>query len=273
MRETCSTLLELKREYEARREAGFEVMLLTPRDVKARFGISGRAAILGFDNMIADPRRLTAGFLNMALSRGAKLYAPVAIEEVDAGATRILAHTVDGRTLRARHLVYATGYEFPKGAPRKGHSICSTWALATKPQRARLWPEQCLIWEASDPYLYLRVGPKGEVICGGEDEEFADEEKRDELMHEKIGAIEKKLARLMPQIDPRADYSWCANFGASETGAPTIGQIPRMKNCYALLGYGGNGITYSALAAQVLRSAICGGSDPDAALFSFSRNF
>jgi glycine/D-amino acid oxidase-like deaminating enzyme len=38
-----------------------------------------------------------------------------------------------------------------------------------------------LIWEASEPYLYLRTTEDGRVICGGEDEDFADTEKRDSL--------------------------------------------------------------------------------------------
>lgn len=263
----------LRQEYEARREAGFEVQLLEPREVKARWGIAGRAGLLGFDSLIADPRRLTAGLLQIACQRGARLYAPVAIEEVEAGPRRVLAHTAEGRTLRARHLIYATGYELPKGVPRLGHRVCSTWALATRPQPSRLWADECLIWEASDPYLYLRAGPKGEVICGGEDEAFGDEARRDALLEQKIATLQRKLARLMPWLDARADFAWCANFGASPTGTPSIGPIPGQPNCYALLGYGGNGITYAALAGQLLRSELCGRGDPDAELFSFTRKF
>lgn len=263
----------LKEEYETRREAGFEVQLLTRREVKARWGIAGRAALLGFDSLVADPRRLTAGLLEAAHRRGARLFAPVAIEEVDAGPRRVLARTTTGRTLRAKHLIFATGYELPKGVPRLGHRICSTWALATKPQPRRLWADECLIWEASDPYLYLRTGPRGEVICGGEDEPFADEAKRDALLERKIATLQRKLARLMPWLDTEADYAWCANFGASSTGTPSIGPIPGLPNCYALLGYGGNGITYAALAGQLLRSELCGRGDPDADLFSFARRF
>ena len=37
-----------------------------------------------------------------------------------------------------------------------------------------------------------------------------------------------------------------------------------MKHCYAVLGYGGNGITLSMMAAQILRGHICGDGDADA---------
>jgi glycine/D-amino acid oxidase-like deaminating enzyme len=43
-----------------------------------------------------------------------------------------------------------------------------------------------------------------------------------------------------------------------------------MPNCFAILGYGGNGITFSMIAAHLLQRRICGASDPDADLFAFA---
>lgn len=37
--------------------------------------------------------------------------------------------------------------------------------------------------------------------------------------------------------------------------------------CFAVLGYGGNGITFSAIAAQIIQRAVIGMPDPDADLF------
>ena len=155
--------------------------------------------------------------------------------------------------------------------PRAGHTIASTYAIATRPQPRRLWPSRSFIWEASEPYLYLRVGPEGRIICGGEDEPFADADQRDALLPAQDRDARGEAARLLPGVDPRADYAWCGSFGASETGTPSIGPVPRMPQCHAVLGYGGNGITFSALAAQMLRNQITGRGDPDSDLFSFRR--
>jgi len=46
-----------------------------------------------------------------------------------------------------------------------------------------------------------------------------------------------------------------------------------MPQCYAAMGYGGNGITFSMMAAQMLRGMITGEGDPDADLVSFGRAF
>jgi glycine/D-amino acid oxidase-like deaminating enzyme len=52
---------------------------------------------------------------------------------------------------------------------------------------------------------------------------------------------------------------------------PSIGLIPGMRNCWAVLGYGGNGITYSRIAAEVIRTSLLGHVDPDADLYRFRR--
>lgn len=57
-------------------------------------------------------------------------------------------------------------------------------------------------------------------------------------------------------------------FGDSPDGLPTIGTIPNAPRCFAVLGFGGNGITFGPVAAQIIQRAIVGIEDPDAKLFS-----
>ncbi len=259
----------LIREAGARNAAGLETVVLSRAMLKQRFGIARSAALLGFDNLTVNPRYMTAALLRRACKSGLKIFAPVDIVDIDATRTRVIATTRDGRRIRCRRLVLATGYELPKIIPVKGHKIGSTWALATAPQRRRLWPEECLIWEASDPYLYMRTTDDGRVICGGEDEEFATAEQRDALIPRKIATLQRKLGKLFPQLDVTAEFVWASSFGESSTGIPTIGEIPGYPNCWATLGYGGNGITYSRIAAEILRTSFLGGQDEDADLFAF----
>lgn len=263
----------LAREADARRRAGFEVELLKPAAVLERYGIKGRHALIGFGNYSADPRRMTLGYLNAAIARGARLYSPVDICDIDAREDGVTLHSARGPEIRARHVVMATGYEMMKGIPRKGNRIISSWSIATRPQPRAIWPTAAMIWEAADPYLYIRTTPRGEVICGGEDEEIADAGERDAKLPGKIRTLSRKLAALLPGIDATPVHGWAGSFGDSPVGTPTIGRIPRMPNCYAAMGYGGNGITFSMMAAQMLRGLICGYGDPDADLVSFHRKF
>ena len=260
-------------EADARRRAGFEVELLKPAAVKDRYGIAGRHAIVGYGNYSADPRQLAAGYLNVAIDRGARLYAPVDVTDVEPSNLGVLIHTDQGRQISANHLVVATGYEMMKGIPRKGNKIISSWSIATKPQPRNIWPTAAMIWEANDPYLYIRTTPAGEVICGGEDEEISDAEERDAKIEAKTKALSRKLAALLPNIDAAPVHAWAGSFGDSAVGTPTIGRIPGMANCYAAMGYGGNGITFSMMAAQMLRGLITGYGDGDSELVSFHRDF
>lgn len=261
----------LRREADARRAIGIETLFLSRAELKARFRISRAGALLGYGNLAADPRVLTAAFLNAARERGARIHAPVDIVDVEPKKSVVVATAADGRRIRCRRLVFATGYEFPHSVPTRGHRIVSTWAFATAPQKAKLWPEQCLIWEASEPYLYLRTDPQGRVICGGEDEEFSGAQRRDALLVRKIDTLRRKLGKLFPGLDTNVAFAWTACFGESATGLPSIGAIPGMRNCWAMLGYGGNGITYSRIAAEIVRTAFTGGCDPDADLYAFKR--
>ncbi|MDB5526750.1 MAG: hypothetical protein JWM58_4513 [Rhizobium sp.] len=260
---------DLKAESAARRAIGINCRYLTRSAVMDEFGIDREAAILSQGNIALDPRKLTAGMLLHARERGARLYQHVEVTDIESGSGGVTAQTSSGAVIRSRYLVLATGYELLDMVPLKKHRIISTWAMATRPQPKAIWPRQAFIWEASDPYLYLRATHDGRVICGGEDEEFADEDKRDALMSRKVEAIRKKLSQLLPHIDTTPDHAWAGSFGATDTGLPYIGAIPHHPRMLAVMGYGGNGITYSQLASEIITTTLAGKADADADLFAF----
>lgn len=259
----------LRAEAAAREAAGLSSRFLDEAALARRFGIARKGAILSSGNLALDPRKLTAGLLLAAAANGARLLAPVEVSGLVHGGDRVRVSTRDGPPIEARHVVLATGYELADLAPPARHRVVSTYALATKPQPDRLWPEQALIWEASDPYLYLRSTADGRVVCGGEDEDFSDETRRDALLPRKMERIAGKLASLLPDLDPEPDHAWCGSFGTTATGLPFIGRVPRRPRIHAVMGYGGNGITFSQIASQLVRTHLRGGRDADADLFSF----
>jgi glycine/D-amino acid oxidase-like deaminating enzyme len=259
----------LRREALARQKLGLPSEFLERRALRHHFAIDRAAAILSHGNAEADPVRLAAGFLRAAIRSGARLHAPHEVTDIQAAARGATIATADGLEIRARHVVICTGYELPKIVPTAKHRILSTWALATAAQRHEPWPQRALIWEASEPYLYARTTHDGRVICGGEDEDFAEEARRDALIPAKTMRLRKKLAKLFPQLDTRAAFAWTGSFGASTSGLPSFGAIPGYPNCFAVLGYGGNGITFSMLAATAIARAVRGKPDPHSRVFAF----
>ena len=259
----------LRGEAQARQNIGLSADFIDARQLQEAYGIAKDGAIRSQGNGEANPILLAAGLIRRALTRGAALYYPVEITDLREDLDSVIAHSKDDIAFKARTLIYATGYELADIVPRQGSRVISTWALATAPQPDRLWPTRCQMWEAADPYLYLRTTPDGRVIAGGEDEDFSNAQVRDALIGEKTAAIQRKLRALLPQIDTEADFAWTGSFGVSDTSMPSIGLIPGKSRSYAVRAFGGNGIVFSMIAAEVLRGFLRGPPDPDADLFAF----
>jgi glycine/D-amino acid oxidase-like deaminating enzyme len=268
----CGNVLDpaaMEKEAAARREIGLGVTVLSRAEIRRAFAITRDAALLSEQNLQVDPVRAAAGFLKVARSRGAEVFAPVDVAGLDRVAGRVIATTAGGPKISARFVVLATGYELPSFLPRGYHYIASTWAIATRPQPEHLWPGRPLIWEASDPYLYMRTTADGRVLCGGEDEEFSDETARDALIPAKAAVLAEKLKGLFPALDTRPEFAWAGAFGTAETGLPIIAEIPGLPDCWLTLGLGGNGMVYSQIAAEIVGAALDGKHDPDLDLYGF----
>ena len=258
---------QLKLEAAARQKLGLRSEFINRQHLRDLTGMHKPGAILSQGNGEADPVRLVASLWRHFLARGGRMVANVEVTEVEQTRSRVRLKTKDGHSITAKYAVFCTGYELMKFARPKGYKVISTWALATRPQPSRIWPSKSLVWEASDPYLYLRTTGQGRVIVGGEDESFSDDVLRDRLIPKKVAAIAKKAKRIFPDIDFTPDYAWTGSFGESPTGLPAIGPIPELPRCYAVLGFGGNGITFSMLAAQLISRHMQGIKDPDAEIF------
>lgn len=260
----------LHREHEARRAGGLPSRFLDRNALRDQFGIARAAALMGYGNLVIDPRKATLALLHAAAAGGARIFAPQAMSDVKIRQAGVTATAANGRRIHCSHLVFATGYELPHGVPRRHHKITSTWAIATVRQaRNALWPRECCIWEAADPYLYLRTTSDGRVICGGGDEDISDDERRDAAIGRKTAMLRRKLHRLFPKLDTTVEYAWTGTFGETSTGLPIIGRVPGMPRCWIALGYGGNGTTYAAIAADIIAGAIAGRPDVDADLYRF----
>jgi len=259
----------LLREQALRQSAGLVSTYLDQAAVLSRFGISGRAALLVHGDLVLNPRKTTLSFFRAAVMRKTRIFCPVEIVDLKTRRTGVVAISQQGYRIAAHHLIFATGYEVPKDLPRTGHKVISTWAIATAPQLRRLWPEQCMIWEASNPYLYLRTTADGRIVCGGEDEDFSDETARDALLSRKAKVLSRKLSRLLPAVNADVQFCWTGSFGETRTGLPKVGRIPGRPNCWVALGYGGNGITYAQIASDIIVGALTGHPDADADLYDF----
>lgn len=255
-------------------EAGYRARIGLPStyidgaSLLSAYGIRRTGAVLSSGAAEVNPVQLAAGCLREAQRLGARLYSPHDVRAVHPHPKGVDLETADGATISARRVVFTTGYEVIKGLPRDKFDIISTWALATHPlDPEALWPGRCLIWEASDPYLYMRTTHDNRILAGGEDSGLNDDERRDAATPRKTERLLEKIAELLPGRRLEIDYAWAGAFADSPTGLPFISGVPGMANAFAVLGCGGNGITFSVIAAEIVAAWVAGKSDRDADLF------
>ncbi|MGL4397464.1 MAG: NAD(P)/FAD-dependent oxidoreductase [Hyphomicrobium sp.] len=263
----------LQAETVARRRIGLPSTYLDGKEVAARFGIDTTGAIFSDGAAELDPAQTSASCLRAAQANGATVYAPCEIVDVQTVGRSIEARTANGLKIVCRRLVFATGYEVVSGIPRSAFDIVSSWAIATKPLPAdTLWEGRCLIWEAADPYLYLRTTADHRILAGGEDSGLIDPARRSAAIPQKSQKLIGKLRRLLGKPELTVDYAWAGAFADSPTGLPIIRPHPAIRGAFVILGCGGNGITFSVIAANMARRWVSGRRDADAELFDGNLN-
>ena len=67
------------------------------------------------------------------------------------------------------------------------------------------------------------------------------------------------------------DYSWEGLFAVTPDGLPYVGPHLRYPRHLFALGYGGNGMTFGFLAAEIICERLMGRETDDHDLFSFGR--
>ena len=265
----------LLEEVEARRAVGLSSRYLDRGVLLSRFGIDRPGAILSEPAHEVNPVKLTRALLLAMVREGGRLYERTTVDlaGVCRGRAPFELSTSGGPSITTEWVVLATGYEAPEqfAAVAELTQLKSTYALATEPLPGDPWPERALIWECGEPYFYARTTADGSVLMGGEDAAFVDPEARDARLGAKCESLRAKARSLFPHLDSRPRARWAATFAQTSDGLPYIGRHAKWSHALFALGYGGNGITFSMIAARVMAGVIGGRPHPDACWFSFER--
>ncbi|MFC3711184.1 NAD(P)/FAD-dependent oxidoreductase [Sphingoaurantiacus capsulatus] len=245
---------------------GLPSHFLPPAQVAADHGLPPRAAILSEGGYELDPVKLTLGLLDRALARGTTLTWPCDVVSLDTSNEAVSMQLADGRSMTARRVILATGYEAARLFLPPDFSLLSTFAIATRPGTPPPWRGNLMVWEAASPYLYARMSADGRLIAGGADIDATDKRARDRCLPDSAAAIATRLEALL-STTVEIDRKWAATFGSSPDGLPAIGRSALNPNVWVAAGYGGNGIAFAGLAAEMLAKAMAGDDDPAAADF------
>ena len=265
----------LEREHAIRVRNGFAVELWDRHAVSAHFSFRRAAALYHTEAAEVDPYRLTYALIAEAAGHGLRAFdrTEITSAELDRrSALPVRLTTARGFRIKARTVVFATGYETQRRLRQRSVMLRSTYAVASEPvDRFDGWHGRCLIWESARPYHYLRTTDDGRVIIGGEDDGFVSADRRDRALPGKARRLVREAERMFPDIPFEAGFCWAGTFADTEDGLPYIGRHPRHPNAWFAAAYGGNGTPFGVIAADIVRDGILGEPNRTSALFAFDR--
>jgi glycine/D-amino acid oxidase-like deaminating enzyme len=264
-------LKDLQTEYECRASYGFDVKFLTEGALAEMSSFRAAAGIRSNGDAQFNPLQFTQQLLDRMQARGLRAFNRCQVTDL-----RVDAHgavlTTENAKVKAQRVVIATGYAAHQRLKQDVGTLQSTYAIASKPLSTfDGWPEQCLLWETARPYFYLRSTLDGRAILGGEDTPFSTDHQRDQLVADKSLRLQQRFTRMFPNIPIELEFAWAGTFAETKDGLAYIGESPEVPNAYFALGYGGNGITLSVIAARIIADLFVRRPNSDAQIFRFDR--
>jgi glycine/D-amino acid oxidase-like deaminating enzyme len=264
----------LQDERALRARHGFEVEWLDAGALRERYGFDAHGAILSRLGARLDPYRFTLRLLAQLRRQGVCIHDRACVTAMRNQARGVELGLSNGVRVRAGHVVIAAGYEAQRWLPVRVARNRSSYACVGDPLPADRLGElaNTLVWESARPYFYLRATADRRLMLGGEDDAIDIPARRDVAVASKAWKLRQRLATLWPERVTEIAFAWAGTFAETPDGLPWFGAHtatgPRVLFAMA---YGGNGITFSAAGAPLLRALIERRAHPLKRLFGFSR--
>ncbi|MBM7097889.1 FAD-dependent oxidoreductase [Bacillus sp. H-16] len=262
---------KLRKEYDMLKKHGFPVSLLEPHEIRSLFPFEKEIAIISDLDAELNPYKLAVSLVQEASRNGVQVYENTEVlgHDFSDGGGRF--RTTKG-TIRAKKVVYATGYETAEFTTIKKAVLNRSYAITTHPVKdLNMWYDRALIWETARPYLYMRTTPDNRIIAGGLDVSASEPESDPDKVKGKGWELLSLVQEHFPIRDLAVAHEWSATFGEAKDGLPFIGRHPKHENVYFLLGYGGNGTVYCTIGAEIIKDLILYGYSHDAPLVALDR--
>lgn len=263
----------LKEEFEARKKAGFDVKWIETEAIAKKYEIiNSFGGILSNAGASIDAYTLCHELLDYNSKKGLAVYDKTTIKDTNYSSNGIKVTTENNLIIAAKKIIYCNGFEGTQIIKENIANLLATYALVCE-QDLEI-PKKLvntLVWNTAQPYLYMRTTDDNRLLIGGEDVAFVNGKKRDQLLTVKTKKLEKKLEKIFPDYSFKTDYSWAGTFAETKDGLPYIGEHADFKNTLFVLGFGGNGITFSVIGMDIVSDLLKGKKNKLAEHFRFGR--
>ena len=267
---------QLRREYDARREAGLDHTWLTAAVLSRETAIEGGGAIKtrGF---AIDPYRACVGLAAAAADRkNALLFERTSVKRIRANRKRVEVTTAKG-LLIAQSVVIATSAPLPDLRalrrhlrPRHGYAVVTESLPAAV--RRELGARAAALRDSASPPHFLRWLKEDRVLFAGGDQDPIAERARERMLVQRSNQLMYELSTIYPAISG-AMPEWTWDFGHDETvdDLPYVGRHRNFPRHLFALGHARHGAGIAWLAARVLLRLFQGTPEKSDELLGFAR--
>ncbi len=257
---------DLRREHAATTAAGLTCELVR----RAPLALTEGPALQVARQAQFEPLAFLGGVVKVLKEKGVQLYAPVTVKDFDASSSggEVTLTTDQGKRVIASHVIVATNTPINDLATiHTKQAAYRTYAMAFETAEAA----PTLAWDMEDPYHYVRyavdaVTQRPVLIVGGEDHRVGQDVEADK----NFPRLEAWARERFPAVGSIV-CQWSGQVFEPSDGLAFIGKNPGQDRVLILTGFSGNGMTYSALSAELIADLIGGLHHPFASLYDPKR--
>lgn len=265
----------LRRDYEARRQAGLDHSWMSSAQVTREIVIPSGGAIRTRGAAI-DPYKACIGLADAAAARGATLFERSPVKRIKFNAKGVEVTTAGG-AIRAETVIVASGAPIPDLRSLRRHlQPRHRYGVVTEPLPAAVWRQAgrrtAAIRDSAAPPHYVRWLKDDRVVIEGADQDPVPGRARTQVLVQRTGQLMYELSLLYPSISGTpAAWGWDYGFEETVDGLPCIGRHRNFPHHLFALGLARHGAGAAWLAARLCLRQVLGEPHRGDELFGFAR--
>jgi glycine/D-amino acid oxidase-like deaminating enzyme len=266
----------LRRELDARTEAGLDVTHLSRKQLLASTALDGIGALRMRDAFSLDPYRACIGLATAARKRGVKFFERTAVNKVKFGRKQADVFT-EGAHLSVQTVIATTGTATLEFRQLRRHFVRrENYLVLTEPMplamRKSIGSRHATISDMRSPHHRIRFTDDHRILVSGADQDETPARKRAEILVQRTGQLMYELLTMYPAISGLVpEFGWDRGYGQTADALPYIGPHRNFPRHLFALGGSSDSVTGAFLAARILARHLQGTADKGDDVFGWTR--
>ncbi len=266
----------LRKDYEARHEAGLDGAWLTRTGVQRAIRVDAEGGVRTKGALLLDPYKATVGMIRAAAASKARVFEKTKVTKVTFDRKIAQVKTAHA-TITTGNVVMTTGIATAETRQLQRHvAVRERYHVLTAPltaaMRKGLFPETTALVDARTPARRVHWTADGRLLISGGDQKVAGEKLRDVLCVHHTNELMYESLLMYPSIfGLKPEFGWASSYGDTIDGLPCIGPHRFFPHHLLALGSSGDSLTDAVLSARILLRAVKGKAEKADAAFSWKR--